>query len=148
MLGCVHRFPTPWTAARRASLSFTISWSLLKLVAIESVMLSNHIILCHPLLLLLLVFPSIRVFPMSQLFASGSRIFSFIISLSNEYSELISFRTDWFDLLGVQVTISLEATKFVNGQNSSRCEKLLQSFSLQCLLTWLLWKKETLKYDE
>ena len=68
-------------------------------------MLSNHIILCHPLLLLPLVFPSIRVFPMSQLFASGSRIFSFIIRLSNEYSELISFRTDWFDLLAIQGTL-------------------------------------------
>ena len=102
---CVQLFVTVWTAARQASLSITISWRWLKLMSIESVMPSNHIILCHPLLLLPLVFPSIRVFPMSQLFASGSHIFSFIISLSNEYSELISFRTDWFDLLAIQGTL-------------------------------------------
>ena len=140
---------TPWTATRQASLSFTISQSLLKLMSIELVMLSNHLILWCPLLLLPSVFPSIRFFSKeSALCIRWPKDWSFSIRPSNEYSGLISFRTDWFDLLGVQVTISLEATKFANGQNSSRCEKLLQSFSLQCLLTWLLWKKETLKYDE
>ena len=91
----------PWTAAHHPSLSFTISWSLLKLVSIESVMLSNHLILCRPLLLLSWIFPSIRVFSSE----SALRIrwpkywsFSFSISPSNEYSGLISFQVDCFDL--------------------------------------------------
>ena len=93
---------TPWTAAHQAFLSLTISWSLLKLMAIESEMLSNHLILCHPLLLLPSIFPSIRVF--SNELALCIRwpkywSFSFTISPSNEYSGLISFRIDWFDLL-------------------------------------------------
>ena len=70
-LSCVRLFVTPWTAARQASLSITNSWSSLKLMSIESVMPSNHLILCHPLLLLPSIFPSIRVFQMSQFFASG-----------------------------------------------------------------------------
>ena len=70
-LSCVQLFATPWTAARQASLAITISWSLLKLMSIESVMPSNHLILCHPLLLLPSIFLSIRVFPMSQLFISA-----------------------------------------------------------------------------
>ena len=100
-LSCVRLFVTPWTAARQASLSFTISQSLLKLLSVESVMPSNHLILCHPLLFLPSVFPSIRVFPNE----SALRIrwpkylrFSFDISPSNEYSGLVSFRIDWFDL--------------------------------------------------
>ena len=98
---------TPWTAACQASLSF-ISWSLLKLMSIESVMPSNHLILCHPLLLLPSVFPSIRVFSNE----SGLHIrwpkywsFCFSISPSSEYSGMISFRIDWFDLLAVQGTL-------------------------------------------
>ena len=85
---------TPWTAACQASLSFTISWSLLKLMSTESVMPSNHLIFCHPLLLLPSIFPSIRVFPMSVLWIRWPKYwsFSFSISLSNEYSGLISFR--------------------------------------------------------
>ena len=99
---------TPWTAAYHASLSFTISRSLLKLMYIKLVMSSNHVILCHPLLLLPLIFPSIRVF--SNELALDIRwpkywSFSFSISPSNEYSELISFRIDWFDLLAVQGTL-------------------------------------------
>ena len=93
---------TPWTAAGQASLSITNSQSLLRVVSIDSVMPSNPLILCLPLLLLPSVFPSIRVFLMSQFFASGWAkywSFSFSISPSNEYSGLISFRTDWFDLL-------------------------------------------------
>jgi len=104
---CVQLFANPWTAACQASLSFTISQSLLKLMSLESVMPSNRFILCHPLLLLPSIFPSIRVFPSE----SALRIrwpkywsFSFSISPTNEYSGLISFRIDWFDLLAVQGT--------------------------------------------
>ena len=99
---------TPWTAASRASLSFTTSWNLLKLMSIESVMPSNHFILCHPLFLLPSVFPSIRVFSNeSALLIRWSKYWSFSFSISpcNEYSELILFRIDWFDLLAVQGTL-------------------------------------------
>ena len=99
---------TPWTAACQASLSITNSRSLLKFMSIETVMPSNHLILCHPLLLLPSVFPSIRVFSNESVL----RIkwpeywsFSFSISPSNEYSGLISFRMDWLDLLAVQETL-------------------------------------------
>ena len=99
---------TPRTAARQASLSITNSWSLLKLLFIESVMPSNHLILCHPLLLSPSIFPSIRVFSNESIL----RIrwpkywsFSFSISPSNEYSGLIPFRIDWLDLLAVQETL-------------------------------------------
>ena len=99
---------TPWTAAQQASLSITNSWSLLKLMSIELVMPSNHLVLCHPLLLLPSVFPSIRVFPnKSVLHIRWPKYwsFSFIISPSNEYSGLISFRMDQLDLLAVQGTL-------------------------------------------
>ena len=102
-----NSFGIPWTAAHQASLSITISWSLLKLMSIESVMPSNHLILCHPLLLPS-IFPRVRVFPSE----STLRIrwpkywsFSFSISSSNQYSGLISFRMDWLDLLAVQGTL-------------------------------------------
>ena len=99
---------TPWTAACQASLSFTISQSLLKLVSIELVIPSNHLILCHPLLLLPSIFPSIRV--SSNELALRIRwpkywSFSFSICPSNEYSGLISFTIDWFDLFSVQGTL-------------------------------------------
>ena len=99
---------TPWTVAHQASLAFTISQSLLRLTSIESVMPSNHLSFCHPLLLLPLVFPSIRVF--SNELALRIRWpkywrFSFSISPSNEYSGLISFTIDWLDLLAVQGTL-------------------------------------------
>ena len=107
-LSHVRLFATPWTAAHQASLSITNSWSLLKLISIELVMPSNYLILCHPLLLLLSSFPSIRVFSNE----SALRIrwpkywsFSFNISPSNDYSGLISFRKDWLDLLAVQGTL-------------------------------------------
>ena len=96
---------TPWTAAHQASLSITNSWSLPKLISIESVMPSNHLILCHPLLLLLSIFPSIRVFSNeSTLHIRWPKdwSFSFNISPSSEHSGLISFRMDWLDLLAVQ----------------------------------------------
>ena len=92
----------PWTAGNQASLSFTISWSLLKLMFIEWVMPSNHLVLCLPLLLLPSIFPSIRVFSNESVLRirwPNYWSFSFSISPSNEYSGLISFRTDWFHLL-------------------------------------------------
>ena len=99
---------TPWTAAQQASLSFTISQSLLKLMSIESVMPSNHLILCHPLLLLSSIFPHIRLFSSeSALCIKWAKYWSlsFSISPSSEYSGLISFRIDWFGLLAVQGTL-------------------------------------------
>ena len=105
-LGHVWLFVTPRTAAHQASLSFTISQSLLKLMCIELVMPSNHLILCHPLLLLPSILPSIRVFSSeSSLHIRWPESWSFSISPSNEYSWLISFRVDWFDLLVVQGTL-------------------------------------------
>ena len=101
----VGLFATPWTAARQASLSITNSRSLLQLMSIESVMPSNHLILCHPLLLLPSIFPSIKVFSNeSTLRMRWPKYWSFSlsISLSNEYSGLISFRMVWLDLLVVQ----------------------------------------------
>ena len=99
----VQLYATPWTAARQTSLSFTISQSLLKLIFTESVMPSNHLILCCPLFLLPSIFPSIRVFSSElALHIRWPKYCSFSISPSNEYSGLISFRVDWFDLLAVQ----------------------------------------------
>ena len=106
-LSCVQVFGTHWTAARQTSLSLTVSWSLLRLMSIESVTPSNHFILCHALLL-----PSI--FPRIRVFSNGLALhiswpkywsFSFSISPSNEYPGLISFRMDWLDLLAVQGTL-------------------------------------------
>ena len=114
----------PWTAARQASLSITNSPSLLKLMYIELVMPSNHLILCHPLLLLPSTFPSIRVFSNeSVLHVKWPKYwsFSFSISSSNEYSGLISFRMEWLDLLAVQGTL----------------KSLLQHHSLKTSILWL-----------
>ena len=100
----------PWAAAHQASLSFTNSWSLLKLMSIESVMPSNHLILCRPLLLQPSTFPSIRVFSNESVLCirwPKNWGFSFSISPSNEYSGLISFRMDWLDLLAVQGTLKI-----------------------------------------
>ena len=102
---CVGLFVNPWTAACQASLSFTITWSLLKLMSIESVMPSNHLTLCHPLLLLPSIVPNIRVFSNDlalHIRWPKHQSFSFSISPSNEYSGLIFFRIDWFDLLAIQ----------------------------------------------
>ena len=110
LLSHVLFFATPWTAARLASLSITNSQSLLKLMSIDSVMPSNHLILCQLLLLLPSIFPSIRVFSNESALRIRSPkywSFSFSISPSNEYLELISFRIDWFDLLAVQGTRSI-----------------------------------------
>ena len=107
----VQLFATPWTAACQASLSFTISYSLLKLISIESVMPSNHLILCCPLLLLPSIFPSIEVFSNESVLPikwPKYWSFSFSISPSSEYAGLISFMIDWFDLLARYPTDSRE----------------------------------------
>ena len=122
-LSRVQLFSTPSTAACQASLSFTISLSLLKLMSTESLKSSNHLILCHPLLLLPSIFPSIRVFSNeSALCIRWPKYwsFSFSISPSNEYSGLISFRIDWFDLLAAQGTL----------------KSLLQHHSLKASILW------------
>ena len=114
---------TPWTAACQASLYMTNSWSLLKLMSIESVMTSNHLILCRHLLLMPSIFPSIRVFSNeSALHITWPKYqsFSFSIIPSNEYSELISFRIDWFVLLAVQGTL----------------KNLLQHYSSKASVLW------------
>ena len=118
----VWLFATPWTAACQVSLSFTISWSLLKFMSIELVMSPNHFILCHLLLSLPSIFPSIRVF--SNEMALRIRwpkywSFSFSISSSNDYSGLISFRIDWFDRLAVWGTL-----KSLLQHNSSKASVL------------------------
>ena len=105
---CIRFFQTPWAAAHHSSLCCTISQRLLKLMSIESLMPSNHLLLCHPLLLLPSIFPSIKDFSNeSALHIRWPKYwrFSFSISPSNEYSGLISLRIDWFDLLAVQGTI-------------------------------------------
>ena len=109
LLSCVWLFATPWTAAHQASLSITNSQSPPELMSIESVMPSNHLILCHPLLLPPSILPSTRVcFNESVLCIRWPKYwsFSFSISPSNEYSGLISFRIDWLDLLTVQGTLN------------------------------------------
>ena len=119
----VRLFATPWTAACQASLSITNSRSLLKLRSIESVMPSNHLILCYPLLLLPSIFPRIRVFSNeSVLHIRLTKYWSFIFSISpsSEYSGLISFRMDWLDLLAVQGTLIIQ-------HHSSKASVLLPS---------------------
>ena len=124
-LSHVLLFATPWTVAHQASLSITNSWSLPKLMSIESVMPSNHLILCHPFLLLPSIFPSIRVFSDESVLCIRRPkywSFSFNISPSNEYSRLISFRMDWLDLLAVQGTL-----KTILQHHSSKASVLQQS---------------------
>ena len=121
----VRLFATPWTAAYQASLSITNSQSLPKLMSIESVMPSNHLILCHPFLLLPSIFPNIRVFSNeSALCIRWPKYwsFSFNISPSNEHPGLISFRMDWLDLLAVQGTL-----KSLLQHHSSKASILLRS---------------------
>ena len=103
LLSYVQLFATPWTSAFQASLSFTVSWSLLKLMSTESVMPCNHLIFSCPLLFLPSIFPSIKVFSSeSALHIRWSNYWNFSFSPSNVYSELISCRIDWFDLLALQ----------------------------------------------
>ena len=116
-------FVTPWTAMCQASLFFTMSWSFFRLMSIESVMSSNHLILCCPLLLLPSIFPSIRVFSDESALCirwPKNWRFSFSISPSNEYSRLIFFRIEWFDLLAVQGTL----------------KSLLQHYSSKASILW------------
>ena len=122
-LSCVRLFLTPWIAAYQASLSITISWSLLKLMSIELVMPSNHLILCCPLLLLPSIFPGIKVFSSElALHIRWPNYWSFSVSPSNEYSGLISFRIDWFGLLAIQGTL-----KSLLQQHSSKASILQHS---------------------
>ena len=124
-LSHVQLFATPWTAARQASLSIINSWSLLKLMSIDSVMPSNHLILCHPLLLLPSIFPNIRVFSNESIFCirwPKYWRFSFNIRPSNEYSGMISFGMDWLDLLAIQGTL-----KSLLQHHSSKASILLLS---------------------
>ena len=121
-LSCVRLFATPWTAARQASLSITNSWSLLKVMSIESVMPSNHVIFCHPLLLLPSIFPRVRVFSKeSVLRIRWPKYWSFSCSISpsNEYSGLISLRIYRFDLFAVQGTLKSSPAPHVESINTS-----------------------------
>jgi len=123
LLSHVQLFAAPWTAACQAPLSSTISWSLLKFMSTESVMLLNHLILCHPILLLSSFFPSIRgFFNESALCIRWPKYWSFTFSISpfNEYSGLISFRIDWFHLHTVQGTL----------------KSLLQHHSMKASILW------------
>ena len=119
----VQLFANPWTAAHQASLSFNTCWSLLKLLFIESVMPSNHLVLYHPLLFLPSIFPSISIFSNESFLCirwPKYWSFSFSISPSNEYSGLISFKIDYFDLLAVLGTLkNLLRTPQLKGINSS-----------------------------
>ena len=143
---CVQLFVTPWTAACQASLSITNSRSFPKLMSIESVMPSNHFILCHPLLLLPSIFSSIMVFSNeSVLHIRWPKYwsFSFDISPSNEYLGLISFRMDWLDVLAVQGTL-----KSLLQHHSSKSSILCSAFFIvqlsRSLHTWLLRKNHSL----
>ena len=141
-LSHIWLFVTPWTAARQAFLVFTISRSFLKLMSIESVMPSNHLILCRPLLLLSSVFPSIRVFSNeSALHIRWPKYwsFSFSISPSNEYSGLISFRINWFALLAVQGTLKSLLQLHNSKHQFFGTQPSLWSNSYIC--TWLLEKR-------
>ena len=129
---------TPWTAAHQASLFFTVSRSLLKLMSIESVMPSNHLILCHSLLFLPSIFPSIRVFSNeSALHIRWPKYwsFSFSISPSSEYSGLISFRMDWFDFLTVQGTLKSLLQHHNSKASVLRCSAFFMVQLLHPLMT-------------
>ena len=128
LLSCVRLVATPWTVARQASLSIINSQNLLKLTSIELVMGSNHLVLCRPFLLPPSIFPSIRVFSSESVLSirwPKYWSFSFSISPSNEYSGLISFRIDWFDLLAVQGTL-----KSLLQHRGSKASILQRSISL------------------
>ena len=143
LLSHVWLFATPWTAARQASLPITNSRSSLRLMSIKSVMPSNRLLLCRPLLLLPSVFPSIRVFSNeSVLHIRWPQYwsFSFSISPSNEYSGLISFRMDWLDLLAVQ-----GALKSLLQHHSSKASILRHStfFIVQLSYPYMIWKNHS-----
>ena len=144
---------TPWTAARQAFMSFTISRSLLKLMSIESMTPSNHLILCHPLLLLPSIFPSIRVFSNELVLRiRWPKYWSFSVSISpsSKYSGLISFRIDWFDLAVQRILKSLlqhhsSKASILSGSaflwsNSHICTRLLENHSFD--YTDLYWQSD------
>ena len=138
LLSCIWLLVTPWTAAHQASLSFTVSWSFLRFMFIESVMPANYLILCSSLLFLPPIFPSIRVFSNELVLRIswpkyGS--FSFSISPSNEYSGLISFRMDWLDLLAIQRTLKSLLQHHNSKASVLWCSAFLWSSS--CIHTWL-----------
>ena len=139
LLSCVWLIKTPWTAAHQASLSITNSQSLLKLMSIESVMSSNHLIPCCPLLLLPPIPPSIRVFSNeSVLHIRWPKYwsFSFSISPSNEYSGQISFRMDWLDLLALQGTVKSLLQHHSSIASILQCSAFLKvQFSHQYMIT-------------
>ena len=133
LLSHVQLFVTPWTAARQASLSITNSWSMVKFMSIQSVLPSNHLILCRPLLLLPSIFPSITVFSSE----SALRIrwpnywsFRFNISPSNEYSGLISFKIDWLDLLAVQGILKRLTRTYINNNKKFHSSSALSTFQV------------------
>ena len=139
-LSCFRLFATPWTATYQASLSFTVSQSLFKFMSFESVMLSNHLILCHPLLLLPSVYPSVRVFSnesISHIRWPRYWRFNLSISPSSEYSGLISFGINWFDLLAVQ-----EALKsFLQHQSSKAAILWRSTFFVTLFINASSWGK-------
>ena len=151
----VQLFVTPWTAAYQDFLTFTISWSLLKLMSIELVMPSNHLILCHLCLLLPSVFSRVRVFSTElAIHIRWPKYWSFSLSISpsNEYSGLISFRTDWFDLLTVQGTLKT----FLQHHNSKASILWYSAFFMVQLshlymttgttIALTIWGKQKLEY--
>ena len=142
-LSSVQPFATPWTAAHQAPLSFTFSQNFLKFMSIESVMLCNHLILCRPLLFPPSIFPNIRVFSSeSALHIRWPKYwsFSFSISPSNEFSELISFRMDWFDLLEVQRALKNQVISSTTIWKHQFLGAQPSLWSNSYLCTWLLAK--------
>ena len=145
LLSHIWLFVTPWTAEHQASLSFTISWNLLKLMFIESVMPSNHLVLCYPIHLLPSIFPSIRVFSNeSALCIRWPKYWSLssIVSPSNEYAGLISSRIHWFDLLTVQGTL-----KSLLQHHSSKASILWHSAFFMVQLSHSSWLLENHSFD-
>ena len=139
-LSRVRLFVTPWTAARQASLSIANSWSLLKFMSIESVMPSNYLILCHPLLLLSSIFPSIRVFSSESVLCirwPKYCSFSLNISPSNEYSGLISFRIDWLESPFSNTTV--QKHQFFGAQLSLWFYSHIHTWLLKKPQLWLDW---------
>ena len=137
----VQLFVTPWSAARQTSQFITNSWNLLKLMSIESVMPSNYLSLCHPLLLLPSIIPSIRIFSNESVVCirwPKYWSFSFSISPSNEYSGLISFRMDWLDLLAIQRTLKSLLQHHSSKASILRCSAFFMSSSH--IHTWPLEK--------
>ena len=144
LLSSIRLFATPWTAAHQASLSFTISQSLPKLMSIESVMPSNHLILCHLLLLLPSIFPRFGVFSNKLVLCiRWPKYWSFSISPSKEYSGLISFRIDWFDLLqskglsGVFSNTTVQKHQFFSTQSSSQSNSHIHTWPQEKPKPWL-----------